>query len=185
MYVLCSRVADFKAWCSLWPSFSKELSTRSGMETSVQIFKRTWHVGCRTLMRLWTSAAGWWVMSSFENLAFYTITNHRLSHFIQLTCRFFFIHRRNLVEGITTSYLKKCTYHKNKDPFCPVFELGYIVKESGQNFHALALKVHRFQVMCASVMRMRGHMRLTWNGFCFFGQWSEKSVISTALYLDP
>uniref|UniRef100_A0A8C3S0D2 P2X purinoceptor n=1 Tax=Chelydra serpentina TaxID=8475 RepID=A0A8C3S0D2_CHESE len=42
--------------------------------------------------------------------------------------------------GITTSYLKKCTYHKHTDPFCPVFELGYIVKESGQNFRALALK---------------------------------------------
>ncbi|KAH1178910.1 hypothetical protein KIL84_000241 [Mauremys mutica] len=52
----------------------------------------------------------------------------------------FKVSRRNLVEGITTSYLKKCSYHKNKDPFCPVFELGYIVKESGQNFRALALK---------------------------------------------
>uniref|UniRef100_A0A8C0GW31 P2X purinoceptor n=1 Tax=Chelonoidis abingdonii TaxID=106734 RepID=A0A8C0GW31_CHEAB len=52
----------------------------------------------------------------------------------------FKVSRRNLVEDITTSYLKKCTYHKNKDPFCPVFELGYIVKESGQNFHALALQ---------------------------------------------
>ncbi|KAM9117507.1 P2X purinoceptor 1 isoform 3-T3 [Pangshura tecta] len=52
----------------------------------------------------------------------------------------FKVSRRNLVEDITTSYLKKCTYHKNKDPFCPVFELGYIVKESGQNFSALALK---------------------------------------------
>uniref|UniRef100_A0A452GU78 P2X purinoceptor n=1 Tax=Gopherus agassizii TaxID=38772 RepID=A0A452GU78_9SAUR len=52
----------------------------------------------------------------------------------------FKVSRRNLVEGITTSYLKKCTYHKNKDPFCPVFELGYIVKESGQNFRALALQ---------------------------------------------
>uniref|UniRef100_A0A674IB98 P2X purinoceptor n=1 Tax=Terrapene triunguis TaxID=2587831 RepID=A0A674IB98_9SAUR len=52
----------------------------------------------------------------------------------------FKVSRRNLVEGITTSYLKKCTYHKNKDPLCPVFELGYIVKESGQNFRALAFK---------------------------------------------
>ncbi|KAM7139926.1 P2X purinoceptor 1 isoform 3-T3 [Macrochelys suwanniensis] len=52
----------------------------------------------------------------------------------------FKVSRRNLVEGITTSYLKKCTYHKHTDPFCPVFELGYIVKESGQNFRALALK---------------------------------------------
>ncbi|XP_067393964.1 P2X purinoceptor 1 [Emydura macquarii macquarii] len=52
----------------------------------------------------------------------------------------FKVSRRNLVEGITTSYLKKCTYHKDKDPFCPLFELGYIVKESGQNFNILALK---------------------------------------------
>ncbi|XP_042713694.1 P2X purinoceptor 1 isoform X1 [Chrysemys picta bellii] len=52
----------------------------------------------------------------------------------------FKVSRRNLVEGITTSYLKKCSYHKNKDPLCPVFELGYIVKESGQNFRALAFK---------------------------------------------
>ncbi|XP_074869932.1 P2X purinoceptor 1 [Carettochelys insculpta] len=52
----------------------------------------------------------------------------------------FKVSRRNLVEGITTRYLKQCTYHKKKDPFCPVFELGHIVKESGQNFHALAHK---------------------------------------------
>ncbi|XP_075760493.1 P2X purinoceptor 1 isoform X1 [Pelodiscus sinensis] len=52
----------------------------------------------------------------------------------------FKVSRRNLVESITSSDLKKCTYHKIHDPLCPVFELGYIVKESGQDFRVLALK---------------------------------------------
>ncbi|NWT58561.1 P2RX1 protein, partial [Locustella ochotensis] len=52
----------------------------------------------------------------------------------------FKVSRRNLVESVTKQYLKKCTYHKGTDSLCPVFELGYIVKESGQNFTFLAVK---------------------------------------------
>ncbi|XP_068066317.1 P2X purinoceptor 1 isoform X1 [Anomalospiza imberbis] len=52
----------------------------------------------------------------------------------------FKVSRRNLVESVTKQYLKKCTYHKVTDSLCPVFELGYIVKESGQNFTFLAVK---------------------------------------------
>uniref|UniRef100_A0ACB8ECQ7 P2X purinoceptor 1 n=1 Tax=Sphaerodactylus townsendi TaxID=933632 RepID=A0ACB8ECQ7_9SAUR len=48
--------------------------------------------------------------------------------------------KRNLVERVTKQYLRNCTYHKVRDPLCPVFELGYIVKESGQTFSALAQK---------------------------------------------
>lgn len=62
-----------------------------------------------------------------------------------------FIHRRNLVESVTKQYLKKCTYHKVTDSLCPVFELGYIVKESGQNFTFLAVKVLQFQMMFLAV----------------------------------
>lgn len=58
-----------------------------------------------------------------------------------------FIHRRNLVESVTKQYLKKCTYHKVTDSLCPVFDLGYIVKESGQNFTFLAVKVLEFQML--------------------------------------
>uniref|UniRef100_A0A670XZZ9 P2X purinoceptor n=1 Tax=Pseudonaja textilis TaxID=8673 RepID=A0A670XZZ9_PSETE len=46
----------------------------------------------------------------------------------------FGVSRRNLVEQISERYLKKCVYHKDKDPLCPVFKLGYMVEESGQNF---------------------------------------------------
>uniref|UniRef100_A0A803XYV4 P2X purinoceptor n=1 Tax=Meleagris gallopavo TaxID=9103 RepID=A0A803XYV4_MELGA len=52
----------------------------------------------------------------------------------------FKVSRRNLVESVTMQYLKKCTYHKVTDSLCPVFDLGYLVKESGQNFSMLAVK---------------------------------------------
>ncbi|ETE58178.1 P2X purinoceptor 1, partial [Ophiophagus hannah] len=52
----------------------------------------------------------------------------------------FGVSRRNLVEQVSERYLKKCVYHKNKDPLCPVFNLGYMVEESGQNFSQVAFK---------------------------------------------
>ncbi|XP_042298809.1 P2X purinoceptor 1 isoform X1 [Sceloporus undulatus] len=52
----------------------------------------------------------------------------------------FKVSRRNLVEKITKPYLRNCTYHRVRDPLCPVFELGYVVKESGQTFSVLARK---------------------------------------------
>lgn len=56
-----------------------------------------------------------------------------------------------MVESVTKQYLKKCTYHKVTDSLCPVFELGYIVKESGQNFTFLAVKVLKFQIVFLAV----------------------------------
>ncbi|XP_077168141.1 P2X purinoceptor 1 [Paroedura picta] len=52
----------------------------------------------------------------------------------------FKVSRRNLVERVTKQYLKSCTYHKVRDPLCPVFKLGYIVEETGQKFSDLAKK---------------------------------------------
>lgn len=66
---------------------------------------------------------------------------------IQTLSHSLFLHRRNLVESVTKQYLKKCTYHKVTDSLCPVFDLGYMVKESGQNFTFLAVKVLQFQMM--------------------------------------
>lgn len=50
------------------------------------------------------------------------------------------INRQNLVESITSSYLKNCTYHIDNDPLCPVFRLGYIVEQTGQKFSNIAKK---------------------------------------------
>ena len=50
-------------------------------------------------------------------------------------------HRRNLVEEVDARYMKTCLFHKTLHPLCPVFKLGYVVQESGQNFSTLAEKV--------------------------------------------
>ncbi|KAG8587379.1 hypothetical protein GDO81_005647 [Engystomops pustulosus] len=50
------------------------------------------------------------------------------------------VNRQNLVETVTSSYLKTCTYHKDTHPLCPVFRLGYIVEQTGQKFIDIALK---------------------------------------------
>ncbi|XP_027704702.1 P2X purinoceptor 1 isoform X1 [Vombatus ursinus] len=52
----------------------------------------------------------------------------------------FKVNRRNLVETVNKQYLRSCVYHKNRDPLCPIFELGTIVSYSGQNFSTLAVK---------------------------------------------
>ncbi|GAB5580621.1 P2X purinoceptor 1 isoform X2 [Prionailurus iriomotensis] len=48
--------------------------------------------------------------------------------------------RRNLVEEVDAAYMRTCLYHKALHPLCPVFKLGYVVQESGQNFSTLAEK---------------------------------------------
>ncbi|CAD7667720.1 unnamed protein product [Nyctereutes procyonoides] len=52
----------------------------------------------------------------------------------------FKVNRRNLVEEVDAAYMKTCLYHKILHPLCPVFKLGYVVQESGQNFSTLAEK---------------------------------------------
>ncbi|XP_066433028.1 P2X purinoceptor 1 isoform X2 [Eleutherodactylus coqui] len=50
------------------------------------------------------------------------------------------VNRQNLVESVTSSYLRNCSYHKEKDPLCPVFRLGYIAEQTGQIFSNIAQK---------------------------------------------
>lgn len=52
----------------------------------------------------------------------------------------FKVTRRNLVEEVDARYMKTCLFHKTLHPLCPVFKLGYVVQESGQNFSTLAEK---------------------------------------------
>ncbi|XP_045149270.1 P2X purinoceptor 1 [Echinops telfairi] len=52
----------------------------------------------------------------------------------------FKVNRRNLVEEVDAAYMKRCLHHKTTHPLCPVFKLGYVVQESGQNFDSLAEK---------------------------------------------
>lgn len=54
---------------------------------------------------------------------------------------FLFSCRRNILPSINSSYLRKCIYDSQTDPFCPIFRLGKIVKAAGQNFEEMAVKV--------------------------------------------
>ncbi|CAO2629421.1 P2X purinoceptor 2 [Lemmus lemmus] len=37
-------------------------------------------------------------------------------------------------------YLKHCTFDQDSDPYCPIFRLGFIVEQAGENFTELAHK---------------------------------------------
>ncbi|KAM9728402.1 P2X purinoceptor 1 isoform 2-T2 [Menidia menidia] len=52
----------------------------------------------------------------------------------------FGVTRSNLVEGIDTAYISKCSFHPEDDPLCPIFKLGDIVQMSGFNFETIAHK---------------------------------------------
>ncbi|KAJ0068122.1 hypothetical protein NL108_016280 [Boleophthalmus pectinirostris] len=46
--------------------------------------------------------------------------------------------RRNILPWMSESYLKNC--ERKLDPLCPIFRLGDMVKEAGENFHELAVE---------------------------------------------
>src|SRR4051812_3114707 len=49
--------------------------------------------------------------------------------------------RRNVLEVTNKTYLQSCIYNKHSDPFCPVFRIGDIVKDAGENYSEVAIKV--------------------------------------------
>ncbi|KAK5918450.1 hypothetical protein CgunFtcFv8_003216 [Champsocephalus gunnari] len=55
-----------------------------------------------------------------------------------VTFPLFGVSRSNLVEGIDAGYIRKCLYHPENAPLCPIFRLGDIVKLSGFNFETIA-----------------------------------------------
>ncbi|MBV98394.1 P2X purinoceptor 2, partial [Eschrichtius robustus] len=42
------------------------------------------------------------------------------------------------IESRKDGYLKHCTFHEVSDLYCPIFKLGYIVEQAGENFTQLA-----------------------------------------------
>ncbi|KAF6034703.1 P2RX4 [Bugula neritina] len=58
----------------------------------------------------------------------------------------------NIIESSNTSYLQHCNYDANSDPFCPVFQLGYIVDhaqhhmEHKQTYDEIAYKGELIEV---------------------------------------
>uniref|UniRef100_A0A4W3HDP7 P2X purinoceptor n=1 Tax=Callorhinchus milii TaxID=7868 RepID=A0A4W3HDP7_CALMI len=48
--------------------------------------------------------------------------------------------KRNILPNISASYLKTCVFNRTKEPYCPIFRLGDIVRETGDKFQELALQ---------------------------------------------
>lgn len=48
--------------------------------------------------------------------------------------------RRNIMVDANKTYLQSCHYHREKDPFCPVFRIEDIVSLAGENFTQLAVR---------------------------------------------
>lgn len=49
--------------------------------------------------------------------------------------------RRNILENSNKTYLQKCIYNPETDPFCPVFRLGDVVEDAGENYTEVAVRV--------------------------------------------
>lgn len=47
--------------------------------------------------------------------------------------------RRNILPKMSDTYLKNC--HRENDTLCPIFRLGDMVREAGENFQEMAVEV--------------------------------------------
>lgn len=48
--------------------------------------------------------------------------------------------RRNILPWMDATYLKGCQFSRVKDPLCPIFRLGDIIKEARENFSQMAIE---------------------------------------------
>ncbi|KAK1156361.1 P2X purinoceptor 4-like isoform X1 [Acipenser oxyrinchus oxyrinchus] len=48
--------------------------------------------------------------------------------------------KRNILPHINGSYLKQCVFNRATDPDCPIFRLGDIVREAGEDFQEIAVE---------------------------------------------
>ncbi|XP_058889163.1 P2X purinoceptor 4-like [Acipenser ruthenus] len=48
--------------------------------------------------------------------------------------------QRNILPHINGSYLKQCVFNRTTDPDCPIFRLGDIVREAGEDFQEIAVE---------------------------------------------
>uniref|UniRef100_A0A674PPF2 P2X purinoceptor n=1 Tax=Takifugu rubripes TaxID=31033 RepID=A0A674PPF2_TAKRU len=54
--------------------------------------------------------------------------------------------RRNILPKMSDTYLKNC--HRKNDSLCPIFRLGDMVREAGENFQEMAVEKFFLRMMC-------------------------------------
>ncbi|MGH0151429.1 UNVERIFIED_CONTAM: hypothetical protein FKN15_020153 [Acipenser sinensis] len=47
---------------------------------------------------------------------------------------------RNILPHMNDTYLRGCVFNRTTDPYCPIFRLGDIVQEAGENFTEMAIE---------------------------------------------
>ncbi|XP_066544813.1 P2X purinoceptor 4b isoform X1 [Amia ocellicauda] len=52
----------------------------------------------------------------------------------------FNFNKRNILPNISSTYLKTCIFNRQTDPYCPIFRLGDIVHEAGEDFQKMAVE---------------------------------------------
>ncbi|XP_055511737.1 P2X purinoceptor 4a isoform X1 [Leucoraja erinacea] len=48
--------------------------------------------------------------------------------------------KRNILSSANESYLKVCRFHQKNDPTCPIFTLGDMVRDAGEDFQELSVQ---------------------------------------------
>lgn len=80
------------------------------------------------------------------------------------------------MEEVNGTYMKKCLYHKILHPLCPVFSLGYVVRESGQDFRSLAEKGGVVGITIDWECDLDWHVRHCKPIYQFHGLYGEKNL---------
>lgn len=60
---------------------------------------------------------------------------------VSVSCLLYWLLRSNVLETSDDSYLKRCSFDKEKDMYCPIFRLGKLIRWSGHDFQDMAAKV--------------------------------------------
>lgn len=71
------------------------------------------------------------------------------------------------MEGIDSNYIGKCLFHPKKEPLCPIFKLGDLVKLSGFSFEKLAQEVSFQQSISALIDNDSALFSCDEAGLCF------------------
>lgn len=64
-----------------------------------------------------------------------------------VSCLLYWPLRSNVLETSDDSYLKRCSYDRENNPYCPIFRLGEVVSWTGHDFQDMAVKVQNVK-MC-------------------------------------
>lgn len=69
--------------------------------------------------------------------------------------------RGNFPSSMTSDDIKKCTYHPERNPFCPIFRVGDVLNYTGHEVAGLAAKVfsfiHRSSLQMLELMLTSAH----------------------------